>query len=96
MYLFHQDVSSGKKAYSEKDSAVKRSNLSISPPLKNKNENVPQKIVSKPQGKYLKYPTEVALPSPFQKVPLSFKTWSNKMSLDSVPHVVRDLGKVCD
>ncbi|XP_052171757.1 uncharacterized protein LOC127787725 [Diospyros lotus] len=86
-------VSSGRKAYSEKDSAVKRSNLSISPPLKNENENVSQKIVSKPQGKYLKYPTEVTLPSPFQKVPLSFKTWSNKMSLDSVPHVVRDLGK---
>ncbi|THG14470.1 uncharacterized protein LOC114272457 [Camellia sinensis] len=87
------EVHSIRKVSSEKNSALKHPNLSISP-LKNKNQNVSQKLITKPLGKDLKSSSDGALPGRLFKVPLSFKTWSDQKVLwDSLPHTIHDLGK---
>ncbi|KAL7234041.1 hypothetical protein ACSBR1_017609 [Camellia fascicularis] len=87
------DVQSSRKASSEKDSAMKRLNLSISP-LKNKNQNISQKSISKLVEKDLKSSSNGPIPSHLTKVPLSFRTWSDrKISWDLLPHTIHDIGK---
>ncbi|XAR54292.1 hypothetical protein NMG60_11029352 [Bertholletia excelsa] len=86
-------VVSARKVSSERGSATKPPHLSNSP-LKIKNENFPQKSMIKPSGEGLKPSTDGALPSHLVKVPLSFKTWSNrKVPCNLLPPVIHDLGK---
>ncbi|GMP42051.1 hypothetical protein CsSME_00011920 [Camellia sinensis var. sinensis] len=69
-------------------------NLSISP-LKNKNQNISQKSISKLVEKDLKSSSNGPIPSHLTKVPLSFRTWSDrKISWDLLPHSIHDIGKL--
>ncbi|KAL6964842.1 hypothetical protein U1Q18_035897 [Sarracenia purpurea var. burkii] len=91
--LSNWEVHSGRKSASGKDSAMKSANLNISP-LKNKNENVSQKLIGKTSRKNSKTFSDGTFPSNLVKLPLSFNTWSaRKVSWDLLPHNIHDLGK---
>ncbi|KAA8520310.1 hypothetical protein F0562_014566 [Nyssa sinensis] len=83
----------GKKASPEKDLALKHPSLSILP-FKNRNNIESQKLISKPLRKDSQLSLDDTTPNHLIKVPLSFKTWSDrKISWDLLPPPIQDLGK---
>ncbi|KAK3020166.1 hypothetical protein RJ639_003064 [Escallonia herrerae] len=69
---------------SKKNLTTKHQNVSISP-LKSKNMIISQRPVSKPIKKELKPTFDDTVPSHLVKVPLSFKTWSDSKTWESLP-----------
>ncbi|XP_059651767.1 uncharacterized protein LOC132299267 [Cornus florida] len=84
-------ISPLKNKNSAESNKLKHPSLLISP-LKNKNTTESHKLISKPLKKDSSL--DGAIPSRLNKVPLSFKTWSDrKISWDLLPPTIQDLGK---
>ncbi|KAH7544791.1 hypothetical protein FEM48_Zijuj01G0023700 [Ziziphus jujuba var. spinosa] len=89
-----KQVISDKKASVKHDSSVKRPSLSISSPLKTKNETCSPMLINK-TPKVVNSTSEQTIPNRLVKVALSSKTWSEQgISWNKFPPAINDLGKL--